>query len=103
MWSVPCPLLGNGSLNTFPQKQTRGTTGDLLLGNGALNRLYQQYRLFSVGSVQSDYKIVEFRSWQFSSVTELSVQLWNVNQRTTEADESPVLRFVVRKCLVKKR
>jgi hypothetical protein len=36
---APCPLLGNGSLNTFPQKQTRGTNGDLLLGNGAVNRL----------------------------------------------------------------
>jgi hypothetical protein len=22
MWSAPCPLLGNGSLNTFPQKHT---------------------------------------------------------------------------------
>jgi hypothetical protein len=45
MWFAPCPLLGNGSLNTFPQKQTRGTVGDLLLGNGTLNRLCQQYRL----------------------------------------------------------
>jgi hypothetical protein len=45
MWSASCPLLGNGSLNTFPQKQTRGTIGHLLLGNGAVNRLYQQYRM----------------------------------------------------------
>jgi hypothetical protein len=22
VWSAPCPLLGNGSLNTFPQKRT---------------------------------------------------------------------------------
>jgi hypothetical protein len=36
MWSVPCRLLGNGSLNTFPQKQTGGTIGHLLLGNGAI-------------------------------------------------------------------
>jgi hypothetical protein len=45
MWSAPCPLLGNGSLNTFPQKQTRGTIGDIFLGNGTVNRLCQQYRL----------------------------------------------------------
>jgi hypothetical protein len=45
MWSAPCPLLGNGSLNTFPQKQTRGTIGHLLIGKSAVNRLCQQYRL----------------------------------------------------------
>jgi hypothetical protein len=45
MWSAPCSLLGNRSLNTFPQKQTRGTKRYLLLGNGAVNRLCQQYRL----------------------------------------------------------
>jgi hypothetical protein len=44
MSSVPCALLRSGSLNTFPQTQTRGTI-DLLLGNGAVNRLCQQYRL----------------------------------------------------------
>jgi hypothetical protein len=48
--SATCPLLGNGSLNKFPQKQTRGTIGHLLLVNGALNRLRQKYRLcFSCG------------------------------------------------------
>jgi hypothetical protein len=50
MWSTPCPLLGNGSLNTFPQKQTRGI--NVLLGNGAVNRFRQQYGLFSVGYLQ---------------------------------------------------
>jgi hypothetical protein len=45
MWSAPYPVLGNGLLNTFPQKQTCGTIGDLPLGNGAVNRLCQQYRL----------------------------------------------------------
>jgi hypothetical protein len=65
LWSTPCPLLGNGSLNTFPQKQMRGIE-HLLLGNGAVNRM------FSVGSVQSVYTKVEFQSWQFSSVVELS-------------------------------
>jgi hypothetical protein len=32
---------------------------------------------------------------------ELRVQLWNVNQRATEAEDSPLLRFVTRKRLVK--
>jgi hypothetical protein len=41
-------------------------------------------------SMQSGYKGVELR-----------VQLWNVNQRTTESEESPSLRFVTRKRLVK--
>jgi hypothetical protein len=45
MGSAPCPLLGNGSLNTFPQKQTRGAIGDLLLDNGAAHSFCQQYRL----------------------------------------------------------
>jgi hypothetical protein len=44
MLSVPCPFLGNWSLNTSPQEQTCGTV-DLLLGNGAVNRLCQKYRL----------------------------------------------------------
>jgi hypothetical protein len=66
MWSTPCPLLGNGSLNTFPQKQTRGRI-DLLLGNGAVNRLCQQYGLcFPWGPCKVVIR-VEFRSWQFSS------------------------------------
>jgi hypothetical protein len=30
------PLLGKGLVNTFPQKQTRGTIGRLLLGNEAV-------------------------------------------------------------------
>jgi hypothetical protein len=31
----------------------------------------------------------------------LRVQLWSVNQRATEAEESPLLRFVTKKRLVK--
>jgi hypothetical protein len=31
------PLLGNHSVNTFPRKQTRGTIGRPLLGNGWVN------------------------------------------------------------------
>jgi hypothetical protein len=42
MRSTPCPLLSNGSLNIFPQKQTRGRMRDLLLGNSAEIRLRQQ-------------------------------------------------------------
>jgi hypothetical protein len=38
---------------------------------------------------------------QFSSVVELRVQPWSVNQRATEAEESPLLRFATRKRLVK--
>jgi hypothetical protein len=38
---------------------------------------------------------------EFSSEVELGVQLWSVNQRRTEAEESPSLRFVARKRLVK--
>jgi hypothetical protein len=38
--------------------------------------------------------------WLTASV-ELSVQLWSVNQRTTENEESPLLRFVTRVRLVK--
>jgi hypothetical protein len=40
MWSAPCLLLGNGSLNTFPQKQARGTIEHRLLGNGAVNTVF---------------------------------------------------------------
>jgi hypothetical protein len=54
MWSAPCTLLGNGSLNKFPQKQTRQTIRHLLLRNGAVNRLFQQYRMFSM-SPPRDY------------------------------------------------
>jgi hypothetical protein len=34
---------------------------------------------------------------------ELRAQLWSVNQRVTEAEESPLLRFVTRKLVVKTR
>jgi hypothetical protein len=54
-------LLDNGSLNTFPQKQSLGTTGDLLLDNGAVNSLCQQYRLFSMESVKNGYKGAKLR------------------------------------------
>jgi hypothetical protein len=50
-------------VNTFPLKRVT-RIGRPLLSNGAVSRLHQQYRLFSVGSVQSGYKRDEFRSWQ---------------------------------------
>jgi hypothetical protein len=88
MWPAPYPLLRNGSLNTFPQKQTCGTIGDLLLGNGAVNRLCQQHRLFSVGSMQSGYQRVEFQSWQFRSCWRPRKKL---ETREREWSESPAL------------
>jgi hypothetical protein len=33
MWSAPCPLLVNGSLNPYPQKQRHATIEHILLGN----------------------------------------------------------------------
>jgi hypothetical protein len=39
MLSAPCSLLGNESLNIFPQKQARRKIGEILLGNGAVKRL----------------------------------------------------------------
>jgi hypothetical protein len=53
MWSALFPLLGNVSLNTFPQKETRRTIGHLLLSNAAVNTV------FSVGSVTRSYKGTE--------------------------------------------
>jgi hypothetical protein len=35
------------------------------------------------------------------ATVQLGVQVWSVNQRATEAEESPLLRFVTRKHLVK--
>lgn len=53
LWRV-WPLLGNGPLNIFTQKQTRWTIGGLLLGNGALNRLRKIVQaVCSVSSLQS--------------------------------------------------
>jgi hypothetical protein len=36
LWCID-PLLGNDSVNTFPQEQTRATIGSLLLGSGSVN------------------------------------------------------------------
>jgi hypothetical protein len=103
------PLLGNGSLNIFPQKQRRGTTCYLLLGNGAVNRLCQQNSLCFPwgpckevirGSSSEAGSSVQLSAVELSS-SQLRVQLWSVNQWTTEAKEPPLLRFVTKKRLEK--
>jgi hypothetical protein len=78
------PLLSNGSVSTFPwqrlnpeKQNNRGTVrhGDLY-----------SVRL-EVSSVQEILHSVFERAFNDSFVTEFSVQLWSVNQRTTEAEE----------------
>jgi hypothetical protein len=83
MWSAPCPLLGKGSLNTFPQKQTRGTMGDLFLGNRAVNRLCQQHRLcFPWGTCKVDIR--ESSSEAGSSCGRTRVRIEGVQRSTAE-------------------
>jgi hypothetical protein len=56
LWRV-YPLLGNGSVNRFPQKQKRGTIGRPLLGTRpVITHSEQEKALFSVGSTQSGYR-----------------------------------------------
>jgi hypothetical protein len=45
-------------------------------------------------------EVVQGRLRIDGAVVELKVQLWNVKQRTTEVEDSPLLRFVARKLLV---
>jgi hypothetical protein len=67
----------------------------LMLGKRLINtHSRQQKTVFSVGSVPRSY-IEDSRRYK-----QLSVQLWSVNQRATEAEESPSRRFVTRKRLV---
>jgi hypothetical protein len=42
LWRI-YPLLGSASINTFPRKSTRATIGRPLLGNGSINKPYEQY------------------------------------------------------------
>jgi hypothetical protein len=50
-------VLGNGSVNTFPQHK-RSTIGRPLLGNGLVDvRSGQQKTVFSMVSIQSGYEI----------------------------------------------
>jgi hypothetical protein len=50
---MPRHLLGNGSLNIFPQKETRRKIGNLLLGNAAV------HTVFSWESVPRSYEGTE--------------------------------------------
>jgi hypothetical protein len=49
----------------------------------------------------ADDRGAQFESVEKVSALQLRVELWNVNHRATEAEESPFLRFVTRKRLVK--
>jgi hypothetical protein len=51
----------------------------------------------------SDPSLYNEKPTIIDSLIELNVQLWSVRQRTTEAEESPLLRFGTRKYLVKTR
>jgi hypothetical protein len=60
------PLLGNGLVNTLPQKKMRGTIGRVLLGDEAVNtHPSQQMTVFSVVSVQRSY-LEDNRRYKFS-------------------------------------
>jgi hypothetical protein len=85
------PFLSKGSVNT-------PTSIEILLET-----------VFCIRSVQSGYKeefswewTVEFRSseWAVGGELESRVQVGSVNQRTTEAEESPWIEAVFRKRLV---
>jgi hypothetical protein len=65
MCFASCPLLGNGWLNTFPKKQTRGRIRTFIVRQRCGKQaLWTIQTVFSVRSVQSGYKRVEYRSWQ---------------------------------------
>jgi hypothetical protein len=55
------------------------------------------------GEVRSEAICLDrlFYSASECSAVQLRVQLWSVNQRATEAEESPLLKFVTKKHLVK--
>jgi hypothetical protein len=68
-----CPLLDNGSLDTFRQQRiAHNNIG--IVGGGDLYSVRPE--VIKGGHVRT-----------FSSSVQLSVQLWSVNQRTTEAEE----------------
>jgi hypothetical protein len=62
-----------------------------LEGNRRYRNSFEDLQLEGVlqGRLRRDGAIAELRS-------QLRVQLWSVNQRATEAEESPLLRFVTR-------
>jgi hypothetical protein len=72
LWRI-CPLLGKGSVNTFP-KHTLSKIGHQLLDNGPINTYsWQQKTVFSLGSVQNNYNgAVRRREENWSSTREYS-------------------------------
>jgi hypothetical protein len=60
-------LLGNDSLNIYPQKQTHGTIGRLLLGSVEVNRPRQEYSMFSAWSVPEGYERTQTKEQKQSS------------------------------------
>jgi hypothetical protein len=88
MSSASCQFLGIGSLNTFPQKQTRGTMGDLLLDNGAVNRLCQKHRLcFPSGPC----KVVIRQSCSEAGSSVVVDELWQENEIEDENESYAVI------------
>jgi hypothetical protein len=88
LWLI-CPLLGNGSVNTFPNHTLSTIEGHPLLGNGPINtNSWQQKTVFSVGSVPRSYKRVQSEELKVvqrsSGVVHLEVRIISV--------ESPVGR-----------
>jgi hypothetical protein len=82
MWSGPCPLLDNGSLNTFPKKQKRGKIGHSLLGNGTVNRLCQKYMLcFPWGTCKV---VIRESSFEAGSCERTRMRIKGVQKSTTE-------------------
>jgi hypothetical protein len=67
---------------------------------GAAPRLYKE-NLPQLGFEMSRVLELAVSAENGGSAMQLRVQLWSVKQRATEADESPLLRFVTRKRLVK--
>jgi hypothetical protein len=75
------PLLDNGSVSTFPLQRIDAVTDEL----------FEKVIYIRFASKLVQLSSVKFISDSFVEVQKLSVQLWSVNQRTTEAEED---RFV---------
>jgi hypothetical protein len=71
---------------------------------GPRRRILDKRKRFSVGSVPRNCKRAQsevYRVQRSTTQLRVRVQLWSVNQRPTEAEESPSVIFVTRKRLVK--
>jgi hypothetical protein len=72
------PLLDNGSVSTFMRQRIEEVADELF-------EIINYIRLSSKLQMESSVQFREFNHSAF--VREFSVQLWSVNQRTTEAEE----------------